>query len=145
MSHDERTDDRDGTGSDRAFDAPSRREDADLAAVPAGGGPAGELSTAVPAPTGLTVESVTEVTVTVSWSTARVASDARVDHYAVSVDGRTRAAADRGRNRAAVANLAPGTTYTIGVAAVDAAGNESRPATTEVTTDPVAVRETGAE
>ncbi|QLH81621.1 fibronectin type III domain-containing protein [Halosimplex pelagicum] len=96
-------------------------------------GTGGTAPVARAAPIGLTVDGTTAVTAALSWSGA----PARTDHYNVYVDGAKRAEADRGRTRVALANLAPATTHSVGVTAVDGAGTESRPATARVTTDPV--------
>ncbi|MFC7139672.1 fibronectin type III domain-containing protein [Halosimplex aquaticum] len=94
----------------------------------------GTSTTVLSPPAGLAVDGVTAVTATVTWSPPPDADEGGLDHYAVAVDGTKRADASRGTRRAAVANLAPGTTHTIGVTAVDAAGEASLPATVAVTT-----------
>jgi|GEM_PF-4251180 len=97
-------------------------------------GTGGTAPVARAAPTELTVDGTTAVTATLSWSTT---APARTDHYNVYVDGDKRGEADRERTRVALANLAPATTHSVEVTAVDGAGDESRPATARLTTDPV--------
>jgi chitodextrinase len=97
-------------------------------------GTGGTAPVARAAPTGLSVDGTTAVTATLSWSTT---APARIDHYDVYVDGDKRAEAEPARTRVVLANLAPATTHSVDVTAVDDAGTASRPATARLRTDPV--------
>ncbi|WP_415380359.1 fibronectin type III domain-containing protein [Halosimplex sp. TS25] len=85
-------------------------------------------------PAALTVDGANAATVAVSWSAPPDAGASGVDRYDVTVDGTKRGEAAPGTRRAAITDLAPDTTYDIGVAAVDEEGEVSPPARTEVTT-----------
>lgn len=84
------------------------------------------------APTNLASPARTDTTVDLSWD-AVGASD--LDHYVVSLDGSQEQTVSAGTTTATVSGLSADTTYTLGVAAVDDAGNASSETTVSVSTD----------
>ena len=84
-------------------------------------------------PENLSVTQTTETTVTVSWDGVSDNGSAGLAEYVVAADGTTQTVG-AGMTTATVDGLSAGTTYTVSVTAVDAAGNESAAATAEATT-----------
>lgn len=82
--------------------------------------PAGDTE-APTVPTGLSVDDETETTVDLSWSAA--SDNVGVTGYRIYINGGSPVTATG--TSTTVANLAPSTTYTFTISAVDAAGNES--------------------
>ncbi|WP_436926911.1 fibronectin type III domain-containing protein [Halosimplex amylolyticum] len=94
----------------------------------------GRLSSVPSPPLALTVDGTNAETVLVSWSAPPDAGASGVDRYDVTVDGTKRGEAAPGTRRVAITDLAPDTTYAIGVAAVDEEGEASPPMRAEVAT-----------
>jgi hypothetical protein len=86
-----------------------------------GGEPAPPDTTAPNAPTGLTAGAATTSTVSLSWEAA--SDDVGVDHYAVYSGGVQ--VATTTQTSARISGLAPATSYSFTVRAIDAAGNVS--------------------
>lgn len=88
-----------------------------------------------PADAAVTVTSSTPTSLELSWPEATVDSDTTVAGYEVSVDGAVEVLTSSTERSARLDDLAPGTTYDIGVRALDAKGQWSSPGlTTEATT-----------
>ncbi|WEL22214.1 fibronectin type III domain-containing protein [Halorhabdus sp. BNX81] len=86
------------------------------------------------APSNVSVESTTETSVEVSWSASTDSGGSGLDSYVVFVDGSQDQTVPAGTTSATVDGLSAGTSYQIGVSAVDGAGNESAATTVGATT-----------
>ncbi|WP_330632934.1 endo-1,4-beta-xylanase [Halocatena halophila] len=95
----------------------------------------GEDTTPPATPSGLSVPETTAETVTLSWEAATDTGGSGLDQYVVTVDGTTTQTVPAGTTQTTLSGLTPETTYSIGVSAVDGAGNESAATTTTATTD----------
>ena len=84
-------------------------------------------------PSNLSVTGTTSSSVSVSWD-ASTDADTGVNHYEIRVDGAADHEVSAGTTSTTVTGLAASTTYSIGVAAVDGAGNASTAATVSATT-----------
>ncbi|WP_226021760.1 cellulase family glycosylhydrolase [Halomicrobium salinisoli] len=89
---------------------------------------------APPTPTGLAVDDATEISVAVSWTGVEDRGEAGLSHYRLLVEGEEVRRVAAGTTEATVSDLSPGSSYEVGVAAVDDAGNESSVATTNAQT-----------
>ncbi|WP_232343084.1 DUF4397 domain-containing protein [Halosimplex litoreum] len=98
-----------------------------------GGSPADE--TAPPAPTSLSVASTSTDAVTVDWMGVSDSGGSGLAEYAVYLDGSMEQTVPAGTTEATVDGLSADTTYTVGVAAVDNAGNESAQTSVTATTE----------
>ncbi|WP_330632936.1 cellulase family glycosylhydrolase [Halocatena halophila] len=87
-----------------------------------------------PTPPNLTVTQATDQSIELSWESVTDRGDAGLSHYVVSVDGSSVVAVPSGTTMATVTDLAPDTTYEVGVIAVDQADNASTPARITTTT-----------
>jgi len=85
-------------------------------------------------PENLSVSATTDSTVTVSWDGVSDNGSSGLDQYVVWVDGSEDGTVGAGMTTATVEGLSAETSYTIGVTAVDGAGNESDAATVSATT-----------
>jgi chitodextrinase len=102
----------------------------DMSSPVGGGTPPPPDTTPPTTPTGLAAGNVTQTGLTLSWTAST--DDVGVAGYDVSVNGNNTGSTSS--TSYAVAGLTCGTTYTLGVAARDAAGNRSAAATTSATT-----------
>lgn len=85
------------------------------------------------APDGLQSPAKSRTSVDLAWDAASdVGAGSGIDSYLVTVDGERYATVEE--TAVSVTDLDPGTTYTMGVRAVDGAGNQSEPATITVAT-----------
>ncbi len=91
-------------------------------------------STPPTVPTGLHTTSVTQTVISVAWGAST--DDYTLAGYGVYLDG-VKQGADQAGLTASFTGLTPGTAYTVGVDAVDTAGNRSALATLGVTTLPL--------
>ncbi|QPV64252.1 endo-1,4-beta-xylanase [Halosimplex litoreum] len=85
-------------------------------------------------PEALSVSATTDSTVTVTWDDASDNGSSGLDGYVVSVNGGRDQTVGAGMTTATVEELSAGSSYEIGVAAVDGAGNVSAAATVTATT-----------
>ncbi|UPM45182.1 endo-1,4-beta-xylanase [Halocatena salina] len=99
-----------------------------------GSGGGDDDTTAPSTPTNLSVSSTTNSSVTVTWNTASDTGGSGLDHYVVTVDGSQNQTVAAGMTQTTVSSLSAGTSYEIGVRAVDGAGNESATTTVAATT-----------
>jgi|GEM_PF-1516823 len=86
-------------------------------------------------PENLSVAATTDSTVTVTWDGVTDNGSSGLDQYVVWVDGSQDQTVGAGMTTATVEGLSAETSYTVGVTAVDGAGNESDAATVAATTD----------
>ena len=100
-----------------------------------GSGGGGGDTRAPSTPTNLTATGVTSSSITVSWDGVTDNGSSGLDHYDISVDGSRDQQVGAGMTTATVSGLSAGTSYDVGVSAVDAAGNESDVATVTATTE----------
>ncbi|WEL18319.1 Cellulase, glycosyl hydrolase family 5 [Halorhabdus sp. SVX81] len=94
----------------------------------------GDDEQAPSAPANLTSTDRTATSVDLAWDDSTDEGGSGLDHYTVAVDSEQVQQVDAGTTTATVSELSPGTSYDIAVTAVDAAGNESTPATLTVAT-----------
>ncbi|RRJ31508.1 endo-1,4-beta-xylanase [Halocatena pleomorpha] len=99
-----------------------------------GSGGGSDDTTAPSTPTNLSINSTTNSSVTVAWDAASDTGGSGLDHYVVSVDGSQDQTVAAGMTQTTVSGLSAGSTYEIGVQAVDGAGNESTTTTVTATT-----------
>ncbi|GAB3684663.1 hypothetical protein GCM10028857_13960 [Salinarchaeum chitinilyticum] len=85
-------------------------------------------------PSNLTVTDTTSTSITVDWDAASDGGGSGIDHYEIGVDGSADHEVAAGTTSTTVSGLAADTEYSIGVAAVDAAGNVSTTAMVSATT-----------
>ncbi|MCU4973583.1 fibronectin type III domain-containing protein [Halobacteria archaeon AArc-m2/3/4] len=86
------------------------------------------------APTGLASPAQSTTGFDIEW-TAAEPGDEPIGSYSVSVDGTVLETVDSGTTSTTLTGLDPGTTYTVGVVAVDTDGNESQEVTIQVETE----------
>ncbi|AWB27449.1 cellulase family glycosylhydrolase [Halococcoides cellulosivorans] len=89
---------------------------------------------APPAPTGLSVDRVSEISATVSWNSVTDEGEAGLLKYQLFLDGTRTTEVGADTTTATVDGLDPASTYEVSVIAVDAARNASPEATTTVET-----------
>lgn len=100
-----------------------------------GGGGDGGDATAPTAPTNLSVTGTTSSSVDVDWNASSDSGGSGLNHYEVYVDGTADHTVGSGATATTISGLSADTSYTIGVSAVDGAGNESNSTTVSATTD----------
>ncbi|WP_330632939.1 cellulase family glycosylhydrolase [Halocatena halophila] len=103
--------------------------------IPGDGGGGNEDSTAPTPPSNLTVTETTASSVTVSWDAASD-SGTGVDSYLLTVDDQQTQTVPAGTTSATLSGLSSDTSYSVGVSALDGAGNESGVVTVTATTSP---------
>ncbi|MFB6163396.1 MAG: fibronectin type III domain-containing protein [Halococcoides sp.] len=95
---------------------------------------AGEDGTAPTSPSNLRSTGRTSTSVDIAWDPASDAGGSGLDHYRITVDGSEETTVAAGTTTATISGLSSNTEYSIGVVAVDGAGNRSAPASLTVTT-----------
>ncbi|WP_175480140.1 malectin domain-containing carbohydrate-binding protein [Natrinema salaciae] len=85
-------------------------------------------------PGNLSSSNATLTSVDLSWDASTDSGGSGLAHYAVSIDGAHFVDVPAGTTSTTLSGLAPGTSYEVGVTAVDGVGNESGAATTSVST-----------
>ncbi|QLH77152.1 fibronectin type III domain-containing protein [Halosimplex rubrum] len=113
----------DGAGNESAMTSASATTDA-----------AGD-STAPSAPANLSVTGTSSSSVSVGWDAVTDSGGSGLDHYVVSLDGSEDRTVAAGTTAVTVDGLSADSSYEVGVAAVDGAGNASAVATVTATTD----------
>ncbi|WP_233737970.1 PKD domain-containing protein [Halocatena pleomorpha] len=98
------------------------------------GGTGSDDTTAPTAPSNLSVTGMTNSSVSLGWESASDAGGSGLSQYVITVDGSRDHTVLAGTTSTTVSGLSAGTSYEIGVRAVDGAGNESAAATVTATT-----------
>ncbi|RRJ31808.1 fibronectin type III domain-containing protein [Halocatena pleomorpha] len=99
-----------------------------------GSGGSGDDTTAPSSPSNLSVTGTTNSSVSLGWDGATDTGGSGLSQYVITVDGSRDHTVSAGTTRTTVSGLSAGTSYEIGVRAVDGAGNESTAATVTATT-----------
>ncbi len=90
--------------------------------------------TAPTPPSNLSVTETTSSSATVGWDASSDTGGSGLDQYVVLVDGSRDQTVPAGITQTTVAGLSAGTSYEVGVSALDGAGNQSEPVTVSATT-----------
>jgi len=100
-----------------------------------GEGDGDEDTTAPSTPSNLSVTDEAPSAISVAWDAASDTGGSGLDHYDVTLDGSQDQQVSAGTTSATVSGLSPNTGYTVGVSAVDVAGNESSTVSVQGATD----------
>jgi len=95
-------------------------------------------TTAPPAPADVSVTGTSSSSISVAWDAVTDSGGSGLDHYVLSVDGNETQTVPAGTTAATVEGLSAETSYSVAVAAVDGAGNESAMTSASATTDAAA-------
>ncbi len=99
-----------------------------------GSGGGGDDTTAPSSPSSLSVTGTTNSSVSLAWESASDTGGSGLDQYTITVDGSRDHTVSAGTTETTVSGLTAGTSYEVGVSALDGAGNQSEPVTVSATT-----------